>query len=195
MRRMIPRARLILSLLLIFTGLLLAACGESKASPELVQTGLSNLAEGSTLNINNAERGTEEGQLAPDFSLQFADGSQNKLSDWQGKPVILNFWATWCPPCREEMPSFVAAYNRHAEEVVIVGVNAEESADEAAAFVNSHDMPFPVVLDARGDIQRLYNVRGLPTTIFIDRTGHVAGVWTGLLPQPQLEQVVQDLVQ
>jgi len=88
----------------------------------------------------------------------------------------------------------VAAYNRHADEVVVVGVNAEESADEAAAFVNSHQMTFPVVLDARGDIQRLYNVRGLPTTVFIDRTGRVAGVWTGLLPQPQLEQVVQDLV-
>mgnify|MGYP002399336059 CR=1 FL=1 len=193
MRCIVQRSRLMLLVLLI--SLLLAACGGKKADPELAATGLSNLAQGSTLNINNAGRGTAQGQLAPDFSLQFADSKVSKLSDWQGKPVILNFWATWCPPCREEMPSFVAAHNGHPDEVVIVAVNAEETAAQAAAFASSHAMTFPVVLDERGDIQRLYNVRGLPTTIFIDRTGHIAGVWTGLLPQPQLEQVVQDLVQ
>ena len=190
---MVQRVRPLYWMVVLWAALALAGCGGSKTSPELSATGVANLAETTLLGVNNAQRGINQGQLAPDFTLRFADGSTNNLSDWQGKPVVLNFWATWCPPCREEMPGFVEAYKRHGQDMVVVAVNAQESAAEAAAFMASHDMAFPVALDSRGEIQQLYNVRGLPTTVFLDREGRVAGQWQGLLPYAQLEEMIADL--
>jgi len=190
----IPQRSLIL-LILLAAALLAAGCGGgSAASEEVVATGLPNLAEATTRGVNKAQRGLEVGQLAPDFSLQFPDGTKTKLSDWQGQPVVLNFWATWCAPCREEMPEFVAAYDRYQDDgLVIVGVNAQETASQAAEFMGSFSMDFPVALDTRGDVQQLFNVRGLPTTVFIDREGRIVERWAGLLRGPALEELLAEI--
>jgi peroxiredoxin len=188
----IPRRPLVL-LVLLLAALLVAGCGGA-ASDEVVATGLPNLAEATTRGVNNAQRGLEPGQLAPDFTLQFADGTKTQLSDWQGQPVVLNFWATWCAPCREEMPEFVAAYDRYQDDgLVVVGVNAQESASQAAEFMGEFDMAFPVALDVRGDVQQLYNVRGLPTTVFIDREGRIVERWAGLLRASALEELLAEI--
>ena len=180
--------------ILLAAALVVAGCGGGAASDEVVATGLPNLAEATTRGVNNAQRGLEPGQLAPDFTLQFADGSKTQLSDWQGQPVVLNFWATWCAPCREEMPEFVAAYDRYRDDgLVIVGVNAQESASQAAEFMGNFGMTFPVALDTRGDVQQLYNVRGLPTTVFIDREGRVVERWAGLLRASALEELLAEI--
>jgi succinate dehydrogenase hydrophobic membrane anchor protein len=120
----------------------------------------------------------------------FADleGRSQTLAAYAGRVVVLNFWATWCAPCREEMPEFVAAYDRYQDDgLVIVGVNAQETASQAAGFMDNFNMTFPVALDARGDVQQLYNVRGLPTTVFIDREGRVAERWAGLFAAPWMK--------
>jgi peroxiredoxin len=188
-----PRRPLVL-LTLLLAALLAAGCGGGAASEEVVAVGLPNLAEATTRGVNNAQRGLEPGQLAPNFTLQFADGSKTQLSDWLGQPVVLNFWATWCAPCREEMPEFVAAYDRYqADGLVIVGVNAQESASQAAEFMGEFAMTFPVALDARGDVQQLYNVRGLPTTVFIDDKGRIVERWAGLLRASALEELLAEI--
>jgi peroxiredoxin len=180
-------------LILLAAALLVAGCGGA-ASDEVVAAGLPNLAEATTRGVNNAQRGLEPGQLAPNFTLQFADGRKTQLSDWQGQPVVLNFWATWCAPCREEMPEFVAAYDRYQDDgLVIVGVNAQESASQAAGFMGDFGMAFPVALDTRGDVQQLYNVRGLPTTVFIDREGRIVERWAGLLSAAALEELLAEI--
>lgn len=186
-RRTGTPARLFVALALLMAALLVVGCG-GRANQEVAATGLNNLGEASTVGVNNAQRGLEPGQLAPDFEMQFADGSRARLSDWVGKPVVLNFWATWCAPCREEMPEFVAAHERYQDDgLVIVGVNAQEAAGQAAKFIDEFGVKFPVVLDTRGDVQQLYSVRGLPTTVFIDREGRVVERWAGLLTEPMLE--------
>jgi peroxiredoxin len=191
----LPEVRPLLAPIILLAAMLLTTgCGGSAGSDEVVATGLSNLAEATTRGVDNAQRGLEAGQLAPDFILQFSDGKKTRLSDWQGQPVVLNFWATWCAPCKEEMPEFVAAYERYRDDgLVILGVNAQESAGQAAGFMRQYAMTFPVALDARGDVQQLYNVRGLPTTVFIDREGRVTERWAGLLNERMLEELLAEI--
>ena len=181
---------------LLALGLLLwlaAACTAQPAG-KAVDTGLPNLATVSTRGINNANHSTKTGELAPDFVMIFPDGKRQKLSDWQGHPVVINFWATWCSPCKEEMPSFVKAYGERSQDgLVIIGMNAGESASQAAAFMQSHQMTFPVALDEQGELQQLYGVRGLPTTFFIDRQGRVAKSWAGLLAAPMLDDLLAEI--
>lgn len=192
-RRTGSPARLFVALALLVAALLVAGCG-SAASDEVVATGLPNLAEATTRGVNNANRGLEPGQFAPDFAMQYADGTRSLLSDWQGQPVVLNFWATWCAPCREEMPEFVAVHDQYKDDgLVIVGVNAQETASQAAQFMGEYGMAFPVVLDTRGDVQQLYNVRGLPTTVFIDRDGRIVDRWAGLLDRQLLEEYLAEM--
>lgn len=190
---MTPSARTRLWLVLGLALWALAAC-RAQPSGEVADTGLPNLATASTRGVNNAGRAPQAGELAPDFVLTFADGARQKLSDWQGQPVVLNFWATWCSPCKEEMPTFVKTYGARSQDgLVIVGINAEESAGQAAAFMQSYQMTFPVALDEQGEIQQLYGVRGLPTTFFIDREGRIAQAWTGLLLAPMLDELLAEI--
>ncbi len=121
-----------------------------------------------------------EGALAPDFLLKTLDGGEIRFSELRGKAVIVNLWATWCGPCRKEMPQFVAAYDRYQEEgVEIIAVNLQESPSIIQPFVDDFGMDFPVALDKRGAVSDEYRILGLPTTYFIDRQGVIKGVFLG----------------
>lgn len=133
-----------------------------------------------------------EGSLAPDFLLETLEGDEIRLSDLRGKGVIVNMWATWCPPCRREMPQFVAAYDRYREQgLEIVAVNVQESESVIRPFVDDFGVDFPVALDRSGDVSEEYRVIGLPTTYFIDREGVVRDAFEG----PFLEQLQDTQVQ
>ncbi len=115
-----------------------------------------------------------EGFLAPDFSLELLGGGEITLSDLKGQVVVLNLWASWCPPCRAEMPAINRVYRAYREqgvEVVALNTTYQDSEREAAAFVDELGLSFPVALDRTGEVSRQYLLRALPTTFFIDREG------------------------
>lgn len=118
----------------------------------------------------------QEGSPAPDFTLTTLDGQQLQLRDLRGRVVLLNFWATWCGPCREEMPLFEQAQQQYgAENLVIVAVNVQESQSVVRPFVERLALTYPIAMDTRGAIARRYRVRSYPTTYFVGRDGRIEG--------------------
>ena len=112
--------------------------------------------------------------LARNFDLPDMDGKRHKLSDYRGKVVIVNFWATWCPPCREELPSMNRAWARLQQAgVMMLAVNVGESEDVIFPFMADYPIEFPVLLDQDGEIINRWPVRGLPTTFVIDPDGRL----------------------
>ncbi len=133
------------------------------------------------------------GHRAPDFGLNTLSGDVFVLSKLRGKPVVLNFWATWCPPCRAELPELAAASSRLADEVMIVGVNQAEERADVQAFAAGLSLPFPVLLDEYVAVSRVYRVRSLPTTFFIDRQGIIRQVQVGPVTEATLEQLLKTI--
>lgn len=123
-----------------------------------------------------------KGFRAPDFTLPTLAGDELTLSSLQGKVVILNFWATWCLPCRAEMPALQQVYQDYRElglEIVALNVTDQDSYDSALQFVGEYHLTFPVPLDLDGSISSTYDLRGMPTTYFIDRAGIISDVVVG----------------
>jgi thiol-disulfide isomerase/thioredoxin len=113
---------------------------------------------------------------APDFQLVDVTGALHRLQDQRGKVVFLNFWATWCTPCREEMPLMEQLSQAlHQQPFVIWAVNLQESREQVAGFMTGNRLHFPALLDADGTVTTLYKVRGLPTTYLIDCAGNMIG--------------------
>jgi peroxiredoxin len=135
-----------------------------------------------------------EGAAAPDFTAETASGEQVALSDYAGQPVILNFWATWCAPCRVEMPALQAASERYADQgVVLLAVNASESRDQVADYMDELGLTFPAVLDPQGEIIDLYEVRVFPTTIWIDAEGVVRAEHYGALDDALIDDYLAEI--
>ncbi len=132
-----------------------------------------------------------EGDIAPNFLLELLDGGELRLSDLRGSPVVINFWATWCAPCRKEMPQLVQAYDRHRNDgLIVVAVNLQEGKDTVRPFARDFGMDFPIVVDRDGEVGDAYRLPGLPTTFFIQRDGTIRSVFTGpFLAQQQGTEV------
>lgn len=135
------------------------------------------------------------GHPAPNFELKTLKGETLKLSDFQGKPVVVNFWATWCGPCRAEFPDFQEASVENADDLVIIGVNstASDQVEWVEDFVAEMGATFPIVLDEEGQVSETYQIRGLPTTIFVDRDGIVNEVFTGPVNKAYIESKLPEL--
>lgn len=137
------------------------------------------------------------GKPAPDFTLNTLDGNPLTLSDLKGKKVILNFWATWCPPCKDEMPHFQEYYEKYAEEdnVEIVAVNYTLNDKMASVenFVKSYDLTFPVLLMEEEDVRETYKVYTLPSTFFINSKGVIEKQVLGPLDLDTLRNYVTAL--
>ncbi|WP_029131826.1 peroxiredoxin family protein [Sedimenticola selenatireducens] len=117
----------------------------------------------------------ESRPMAPDFSLQDLDGEVHRLSALRGRPVIVNFWATWCPPCREEMPSMQRAWERlQTEGVTLLAVNVGEDPDTVFQFTGSYPVEFPILFDREGTVSGAWPMLGLPTTFVVDPQGRIA---------------------
>ena len=142
--------------------------------------------------------GLEKNQLAPDFTLFNLEDEEVTLSDLQGKRVVLNFWATWCPPCEAEMPHMQKYYDKYSEEdnVEIVGVNltyGKEKVERVEQFLQSYDITFPVVLQPDDAVEEQYGIITLPTTYFIDREGKIQKKILGPLDLDSLRENVTQL--
>lgn len=124
-----------------------------------------------------------EGFLAPDFTLDTLDGGKVTLSDLRGKIVVVNIWATWCPPCRAETPALKNSYEQYKDSgVVILGVDVtnQDLISDVDAFVQEFSLTYPILLDRDGSVSNiLYQIKGLPSTFFINRAGIIRTVVVG----------------
>lgn len=148
--------------------------------------------------ISNFNRDTEvyrAGDEAPDFELvQINENNELetvRLSDLRGKGVMLNFWATYCPPCEKEMPYMESLYPKYKDDIEIVAVNLDQSELVIHKFINKHDLTFPVVHDKNNDVMDLYKVKPLPSTFFIDPEGIIVEKVEGALTLEKLEEYFQ----
>lgn len=131
--------------------------------------------------------------LAPGFTLQTVDGKPVSLSDLRGKNVLINFWATWCGPCRLEMPLLQAAQDNFAGRLVVVAVNNDEPPDKVQAFIDELGLHLTVLLDPGTKIAELYRVRGYPTSLFLDPQGIIRYQHIGVLNKSTLDGYLTDL--
>ena len=135
---------------------------------------------------------------AADFSLATLQGPSMTLEDYQGSLILLNFWATWCAPCVMEMPSMQTLYDTFGDDgLEVVAVNVQEDRDVVAAFIEEHELSFPVLLDTSGNTSFDYAVRGLPTSFLIGRDGQLLGSKIGfhLWDEPDVLETIESLLE
>lgn len=184
------------------------AGGSANAGGESGQTGQATGGAGGAAADGNAQETTaaeeEEVIPAPDFTLTDQYGNTHTLSDYKGKTVFLNFWATWCGPCQREMPEIQELYERYGKnegDLIVLGVanpktdenpnNSDVSQEEVEQFLTDHGYTFPVVMDTTSDVFYEYMIRSFPTTFMIDKDGNVFGYASGTLSGDMMESIVQ----
>ena len=133
------------------------------------------------------------GASAPTFAAQTLDGKVIHLKDFRGKPVVLNFWATWCPPCRAEMPMLQQYYLKHQQDYVMLAVNDAEPPSQVADFIKQKGFTFTVLLDPQQALVRMYRIQGFPTTFFIDKEGVIRYMHVGMLQEGDLRAGLQSI--
>jgi len=164
--------RVRVSIFLLLLSVLFTACGDDKAgfSPKV-------------------------GVMAPDFQLQELTGSPLKLSDFKGKPVVLNFWATWCAACKVEMPALESLYLQHKSEgLTVLGINFKEDSPTIQSFISKGNFSWPILLDQAGDIASNYRIIGYPTTLYLDRQGVIRAIQIGGLDKAGLEEYLAKIL-
>lgn len=147
--------------------------------------------------VNTLDPAPAVGHPAPEFALPALNGQVVSLSDFRGKPVIVNFWATWCGPCRLEMPHLQESYAAHqADDLVILGVNLTKDDDPEAipAFIEEFGLTFPIILDEAGEMRKLYQLLGQPASVFIDREGIIQEYWQGPINQQFIEERLEKIL-
>lgn len=187
----------ILGLLLVGALIVILVVGIVQKNVEERQAA-DRLNEGSVVDFLPTDEGLAQGKSAPDFALTTLDGEAVRLSDYKGKKVILNFWATWCPPCRAEMPDMQKYYDEQAEgeNVEILAVNlttADKGMDKINAFVEEFSLTFPVPMDTEGDIGDLYQAASIPTSYMIDTEGRVQQKIVGPMNEEMMEEFIADM--
>jgi len=142
---------------------------------------------------SQAPLGTE---LAPDFQLPNLEGQSISLSDFRGEPVLVNFWASWCPPCIYEMPFIQEVFEEwSASGLVVLAINKGESLSTVNDFVQSGNFSFPVLLDINHYVALEYNVRSIPTTFFIDKDGIIQAIKVGpFLSKAEIEMMLSAII-
>ncbi|MBN1056144.1 cytochrome C biogenesis protein [Clostridium botulinum] len=150
---------------------------------------------------NSSNENIEKEPLQPSFNFTLKDqyGNVHKLSDYKGKTVFLNFWATWCPPCRMEMPHIEELYkefNYNKDDIIILGVaqpgGEEKDKDGIKQFLNNQGFTFPVVFDERGEVFNNYRIMSMPTTFMIDKDGNIYGYVSGALSKDQMKSIINE---
>lgn len=164
---------LILALMLVSAG-----CGDGSNQGQKDTTGGTGKQAEDNTEADSYEE-LLEGDLAPDFTAQLADGSSFSLSEQKGKVVLLNFWATWCGPCVEEMPAFEKLYGEYGDKVSVLAVNCMEDKDTVKQFSSDNSYTFPIAYDVEGDVVMRYPSDGIPYTLVIDGEGVIQNIYVG----------------
>lgn len=133
----------------------------------------------------SADTNGEDKVEAPDFTVYDKDGNEVSLSDFEGKPILLNFWASWCDPCKNEMPDLETAYGEYKDQVIFLAVNltdgSYETVDSASSYVENKNYTFPVYYDTKSSAAEAYGVTSIPSNVFIDSDGYVYAGYRGAL--------------
>ena len=164
-------------------------------------------------NTSNKEDSKEEKSdaktvAAPDFTLTDQSGKTHTLSEYKGKTVFLNFWATWCGPCRQEMPhiqKIYEEYNKNEDDLVVLGVanprtdshpkNSDVSEEEIKQFLEDNGYDYPVAMDTTGDVFSTYGISSFPTTFMIDKDGNVFGYVSGSLTEEMIRNIIEQTME
>lgn len=136
--------------------------------------------------LNLSSQGPVVGQPAPDFTLVDIQGETVRLSSLRGKPVLVNFWATWCTPCAQEMPMIESAYQKEGSQFAVLAVNADEPDAKVRDYVNNMGLTFTILLDPGGTVQSQYRLNGYPSSFFIDGDGIIRDEYIGIMDSTQL---------
>ena len=188
-RRVIPGL-----LAVALLGFLLAIQG---CAPSVQDTGGNSQEGNNTTGPKGSELAPapEVGRLAPSFTLIDLEGNQVSLSDFRGETVFVNFWATWCPPCRAEMPDIEAVYQEYKDKgVVVIGVDILEPEDVVRQFVEQGGYSWIFVLDTSGEVAANYEIAAIPTSFFIDREGIIQAVNIGAMTERAIENKLAETI-
>ncbi len=170
---------------------------EPTTAPTLAPTAAPTVAEGQpAVEAATPSWSPVVGAALSDFELTGVDGQTYSLSDFEGKAMVLNFWATWCPHCRSELPTFKQVYaEREQDGFVLVAVSVNEAPDTVKSVVAEEGLDFPVLLDSTGAVASTYLVRGIPASYFVDRNGIIRGSHVGAITDAEaLNKVVDALL-
>ena len=140
---------------------------------------------------------TQQKNPAPDFKVKYIDGFD--LSELKGTPVVINFWASWCPPCKQELPDFEAMYKKYSPQVDFMMINVTDGAQEteksAKAYLDSQNFTFPVYFDVYLQGSYAYGITSLPTTIFVDSEGNIVTYAVGMIDGETLEKGIKMILE
>lgn len=137
----------------------------------------------------------EPGRAAPNFTLETLEGGASTLTDWRGSYVLLNFWASWCGPCRGETPELEALWAEHGDSLTLVGVNIQETTGNAQEFVSDFDLTYPIVLDRDGEVTLAYRAKQPPTSVLVGPDGTVLKLYFGRLSSEELDALADEYLQ
>lgn len=140
--------------------------------------------------VDRYKESSKIGYMAPSFELIGLDGKQYSLASLHGKPVVINFWASWCDPCKEEAPELVELYDQYKDSLEIYAVNLTKNdrVKDVHDFVETYHLNFPVLLDSKGEIAKKYNILAIPTTFFIDSDGKIVDQIIGIANNKTLKE-------
>ncbi|MBK7632235.1 MAG: TlpA family protein disulfide reductase [Ignavibacteriales bacterium] len=154
-----------------------------------------NNTKGKPVNSENSIN-NPDGDKAPDFSLKSFEGKTIKLSDYKGKVVIIDFWATWCPPCRKGIPDLVSIQNDFTKDVIIIGISldGEKTIKDVPSFVKSYGINYPIVYGDEKVVSAYGGIEGIPTAFIIDKKGNVVDKHVGLVPKDTYVNKIKELL-
>ena len=187
--------KLIVTLCVFIGVLLVAGVLYSRMSGQVQSQGIvTTVTEAPAEDVqDNTEATQPETVPAADFTVKDFDGNDVKLSDYFGKPIVLNFWAYWCGPCQREMPEFNARYEELGGDVVFLMVHVDPDTTQGRSYVVANGFDFPVVYDEKGQAAATYGITSFPTTFFIDAEGNLQGYYIGIMNAELLQMGIDTI--